>query len=124
MNAQIIITPSGERLVVIPEADYEVLVEAAEDAADAAAVRAFRHKLAMGAEELVPAAVADRILDGANRICVWREHRGLSLTDLAATASIAPEILAAIEEDRRGVDLVTLRALAAALNLTLDDLAG
>lgn len=124
MNAQIITTASGERLVVISETDYQALLDSAEDAADAAAVKTFRHRLAIGVEELVPAAVVDRILAGESRIRVWREHRGIASAELAEAAAIAPEALAAIEDGRQETSLPILRRIAAELELTLDDLAG
>ena len=89
MDAQTIVTPAGERLVVLLEADYRKLIDAAEDTADIAAIETFRRKLAAGDEELVPAKVADRILADENRIRVWREHRGLTATTLAEKAGIA-----------------------------------
>ena len=89
MDAQTIVTPAGERLVVLLEADYRKLIEAAEDTVDIAAIETFRRKLAAGDEELVPAKVADRILADENRIRVWREHRGLTATTLAEKAGIA-----------------------------------
>ena len=48
MNKQIITSPSGERLVVMPEADYITLVGAANDSADLAAVQAFQDRLDKG----------------------------------------------------------------------------
>lgn len=124
MSAQTIITPAGERLVVLPEAEFNALVEAAEDAADRAALTAFRDKLAAGEEELVPAAVVDRILNGESRVKVWREHRGLTSSRLAELAGIGQGFLSQIETGKRDGTVGTLRKIAAALNVTLDDLAG
>ncbi len=124
MNAQTIISPTGERLIVLAEADYKRLVEAAEDAADIAAVEIFRRKLAAGEEELVPAEIVDRILNGENRIRVWREHRGLTSDALAGKAGIAQGFLSQIETGRREGTVETLRKIADALSLTIDDLVG
>lgn len=124
MKPQTITTPSGERLVVLPEADFQSLVDAADEAADRLAVQDFRRKLAEGAEELVPAEVVDRILLGENRIRVWRDHRKLSAAVLAERAGIAQSFLSQLETGRREGKLVTLRKIAAALNVTLDELAG
>lgn len=124
MNAQTIVTPSGERLVVLPEAEFDALVAAVEDAGDAAAVAGFRAKLARGEEELVPAAVVDRILAGESRVRVWREHRGLTSTALAEKAGIGQAFLSQIETGKREGTVETLRRIAAALGVTLDDLAG
>ncbi len=124
MNAQTIITPAGERLVLVSEADYRALVEAAEDNADRLAVAEFRRRLSAGEEEMIPVAVVDRLLSGENRVRVWREHRGLTATALAERAGIAQAFLSQIETGRRDGTVETLRKLARALDLTLDDLVG
>lgn len=62
MNAQTIVTPSGERLVILPESEFDALMAAAADAADSAAVALFRSRFQCDEEELVPADVVDRIL--------------------------------------------------------------
>ncbi|MCS0504310.1 helix-turn-helix domain-containing protein [Ancylobacter mangrovi] len=122
MTTQIITTPAGDRLVVLPEADYEALVAAAEDAADIAAVRRFKERLASGEEELVPAAIVDRLVAGENAIRVWREHRGLSASSLAEKAGIAQAFLSQIETGKRDGTVTTLKKIADALSVTVDDL--
>ncbi|MCJ8142175.1 helix-turn-helix domain-containing protein [Ancylobacter sp. A5.8] len=122
MNTQIITTPAGDRLVVLPEADYEALVAAAEDAADIATVRRFKERLASGEEELVPAAIVDRLVAGENAIRVWREHRGLSASSLAEKAGIAQAFLSQIETGKRDGTVATLKKIADALSVTVDDL--
>lgn len=122
MNAQIIVTPAGERLAVLPEADYLALLEAAEDAADRAVVAAFRRDLATGDEELLPAALVDRILAGESPVRVWREHRGMTGEALAAAAGIAQSYVSQIETGRRDGTLDTMVRLAQALGVTVDDL--
>jgi DNA-binding XRE family transcriptional regulator len=124
MDVQTITTPSGERLVVITEANYKRLVEAAEDAADLAEVSKFQRRLAAGEEELVPADVVERLLSGENRIRVWREHRGMSATALAEKANIAQPFLSQLETGKREGTVETLRKIAASLSLTIDDLVG
>ncbi|TDR93747.1 helix-turn-helix domain-containing protein [Enterovirga rhinocerotis] len=124
MNAQTIVTPSGERLVVLAEEDFRKLVEAAEDAEDQAAVSDFQRKLAAGDEELLPDTMVERILAGENRIRIWREHRGLSLTALSGAAGIGQGFLSQIESGQREGSLDTLRKVATVLRVSLDDLAG
>ncbi len=58
MNRQIIRTSSGERLIVLPEAEYDRLIEASEMAADIAAYDAAKAKLDAGTEELLPASTS------------------------------------------------------------------
>lgn len=122
MNAQTIITPAGERLIVLAEADYNQLIEAAEDVADGKAVEDFRRKMASGDEELVPSEIVERILNGANRIRVWREYRGLTSKALAEKAGLAQGFVSQIETGKREGTVETLRKIASALSLTIDDL--
>jgi DNA-binding XRE family transcriptional regulator len=124
MNAQIITTPAGERLVVLPEAKYQALVEAVTDAADVAAVRRFEERLAAGEEELLPAEMVDRILDGENPIRVWRAHRGLTVKALAEQAGIASAYLSQIETGKRDGTVATVKKLADVLGVSIDDLVG
>jgi DNA-binding XRE family transcriptional regulator len=122
MSVQIITSPSGERLVVVPETDYLDLLSRAEDAADTEAVRRFRAALATGEEELLPAAMVDRLLAGDNPLRVWREHRGLTIRALAKEAGIASSYLSQIETGKRAVTVETFGRLAAVLRTTIDDL--
>jgi len=122
MTAQFIMTATGERLVVLPEAEYAALLAIAEDAEDGEIVREFRRKLAAGEEELVPSAVVDRILNGENLVRVWREHRGLTVSALAQMAGIAQPYLSQIETGKREGTLQTMKKIADALKITLDDL--
>lgn len=124
MNVQTIVTSSGERLVVIPEADFNALVGASEDASDRAAVAAFRRDLEAGTEELVPVEIVDRLLAGENRVKVWREHRKMTATALARKAEIGQSFLSQIEGGKRDGTVETLRKIADALGLTIDDLVG
>ena len=117
-------TPSGDDMVVLPESDYRALLEAVEDATDLAAVREFDRKFAAGEEELLPLEMVDRILAGENRVRVWREHRGLSLKALAKAADVTPAYLSQVETGKRDGTVETYRKLAAALSVSLDELAG
>ena len=119
---QVIATPAGERMVVIPLADYRQLCQAAEDLDDLRAYDAAKQRLAAGRDEFIPAAFAERILDGESPVRVWREHRGISVRVLAARAGISAAYLSQIEGGSRNGSLATMKALAAALSLELDDL--
>lgn len=122
MKAQTFTTPSGETMVVLSKADYDALVAAAEDAADGAAIQRFRERLASGDEELLPAAMVDRLLAGENPIRVWREHRGLTVKALAEKAGIAQPFLSQIETGKRDGGIDTVKRIAAELRVSLDDL--
>ena len=115
---QTITTPNGEVLVILPLTEYERLV----DAADVAAADRVRADLAAGRDEMVPAAVVDRLLAGENRIRVWREHRGLSARELARRAGISGAYVSELESGRKNGRVEPLQRLAVALGVDLDDL--
>ena len=109
-------------MVTIPREEYERLLALAEDAEDAAAVARFRARLAAGEEELVPAAVVDRLLGGESPVRVWREHRGLTQSGLGRASGVNRVVVADIEAGRKGGSVRSLKALAAALGVGIDDL--
>jgi ribosome-binding protein aMBF1 (putative translation factor) len=122
MNTQIIITPTGERMVILPEGDFQLLLLAADNAEDAAAVKEFEKRMSAGEEELLPAELANAILDGANPIRAWREYRGMTIKSLAQSAGIAPAYLSQLETGQRDGTIETIKKLASVLNIMLDDL--
>lgn len=123
MRAQFIMTPNGEEMAMLPAADFRAMEAIIEDRADADAVRIFNERLARGEEELIPAEIANRIIDGENKVRVWREHRGMTARDLAGRAGISPAYLSQIEIGDRDGSFETIKKIAAALSITIDDLA-
>lgn len=115
-------SPSGDELVVLPAEDYRQLVEALEMAEDVAAYDEIKRKLAAGEEEFIPAEFVNRMLDGENRVAVWREFRGLSSKQLSEAAGISQAYLSQIEGGKREGSIGTMKRIADALRLGLDDL--
>lgn len=122
MTKQIITTPNGERMIVLSEAEYERLVDRLEDAEDIATIRRFEQKLAAGEEEIIPAEYVYRILDGENPVAVWREYRGLTAKALAEAVGITQAYLSQIETGKRDGTVGTMKKIAEALKVTIDDL--
>ncbi len=79
-------------------------------------------RLASGAEELVPAHVAHRLIDGEAPLRVWREHRGLSQSALARASGVNRVQIVEIEAGRNSGSVRTLRKLADALGVAVDDI--
>ncbi|SEP77207.1 mRNA interferase RelE/StbE [Devosia sp. YR412] len=109
-------------MVTIPREEYDRLVEAAEDLADIAAYHRVKADLAAGREEMIPSEFADRIIDGESPLRVYREYRGLTQTALAAAAKVNRVQIADIEARRKSGSIETVRKLADALRVTIDDL--
>jgi DNA-binding XRE family transcriptional regulator len=122
MKVQTINRDGKPEYVVLPWAEYQALLEAAEDAIDGALLDDFRQKLATGQEETIPATIVDMLLAGANPIKVWREYRGLTQNALANQAGISKAYLCPIETGKREGAIKTLRAIAKALGVTVDEL--
>ena len=110
-------------LVTIPRAEYDRLLAAAEDLADLQVHDRVTALLATGEDELIPAAFANRLLEGESPLRVYRDLRGLTQAALAEKAGVNRVTVAELETGRKQGSLATLRALADALNVTLDDLA-
>lgn len=110
-------------MVTIPRAEYDRLCAAAEDLADLQSFDRARVALAAGEDELIPADHANRLLNGETPLRVYRDLRGLTQAALADRAGVNRVTVAEIETGRKQGSVATLRALAGALGVTLDDLA-
>lgn len=121
-KGQIIVSPSGERMVVLPERDYVDLIERLEDAEDLASAQAVLDRIARGDEELVPSHVVERLIAGDNPVRVWREHRGMTISALAEKAGLSQSYLSQIESGKREGRVGVLQRLAAVLSVDLEDL--
>ncbi|MDR3221681.1 MAG: helix-turn-helix domain-containing protein [Candidatus Accumulibacter sp.] len=72
----------------------------------------------------IPSAVTEALLNGGNPVRAWREHRGLTQETLAAQAGISKAFLCQIETGKRTGAVKTLKSIADALGITLDDVRG
>lgn len=70
----------------------------------------------------IPAAVAHAILDGEHPVKAWRDQRGLTQEVLAEQAGISKAYLCQIETRKRVGALKTLKALAKALAVGVEEL--
>ena len=120
-NVQIIRTASGEELVVLPRADYEALLAAAEDADDdaddVAIYDARKVPLASDAFAALPEAVTTLLLRGNSRLRAIRLWRKLPQTELAEKTGIAQGYLSDLESGRRSGGADVIRTLAECLDV-------
>ncbi|MXP66081.1 XRE family transcriptional regulator [Roseomonas sp. M0104] len=113
--------------VTLRRADYEALLEAAEDVADRAALAAFDRRVATEGLAAVRAdgltlEEASRISDGESPIRVWREHRGMTARALAAAANVNSAYLSEIEGGKKPGSAAALVRLANVLKVEVEDL--
>lgn len=109
-------------MVNIPRAEYDRLLAAAEDLADLRAYDRAKARLDAGEDELIPAEFASRLLAGESALRVYRDLRGLTQQRLADAAIVNRVQIADIEAGRSAGSVDTMRKLAAALGVTIDDL--
>ena len=114
-----IIERKGKSFAVVPLRDYQRLMQDARMLEDVRAYDAAKGRN----EETFPSELVDRLLAGESPIRVFREHRGKTQQQLAAAAKVSRPYLAELESGRKKGSVATLRAVAKALGLTLDDIA-
>ena len=122
MSVQIIEKDGRPEWAVLPYDEYERLLAAMEMLQDIQAYDEARQALAAGEEELIPAEIADRLIDGANPIRVWRGYRGLTQAELAERAQISAAYLSQLEAGKRAGTTEVLGRVASGLQVTVDDL--
>ena len=111
---------NGKReYAVVPMELFAQLMRAAESLDDVALFDAVK---AADDGFRVPGAVAHAILDGVHPVKAWRDYRGFTQDALAEKAGISKAYLSQIETGKRIGVAKTLKALAAALGVTLNDL--
>lgn len=100
--------------VTISRAEYDALTERLEDLDDIVAA------LKAAGGQPMPLEWARRIMEGESPVRVWREFRGLSLRALAAKAGVSPGYLSEIELGKKPGSVEAYKALAEALDASVD----
>ena len=121
MNAEVL-TIKGEKFAIIPLAVYEKLIEMIEDAQDVADAKAIEERIARGEGEYMPASVVNAILDGESPVKVYREYRKKTQAELAAEAGLSVDMIKKIESGKSDGSLKSLKAIAKALKVDLEDI--
>jgi len=120
MSHTLFTTPGGERMVIIPEAEYLELISRHED--DDAIYEAAVDRLNRGEDETLPFSEAMRIAQGESPIKVWRQRRKMSSADLAQAAGLSSAYVRQLQSGARQGTMSSLQQIAKALRVSLDDL--
>lgn len=124
ITPQIIRTPGGEELVVLPRAEYEALLERsdheAEDADDVAIYDARKAELAAGGGVVLPPEVSAAILRGESRLKAIRNWRDKTQLYLNFKTGIGQGYLSDLESGRRTGTPETIAKLATALDVPVE----
>jgi DNA-binding XRE family transcriptional regulator len=119
---QFIRTEAGEEFVVLSRRDYDAMRARLgdEDAEDRMTARIVKEAKASGGVA-APLSVWDEVEAASSPIGPLRKWRKLTQEELAAKAGISQGYLSELETGRKAGDLATLRRVAAALGVGLDD---
>ena len=112
---QIITSPSGEELVVVPRRDYEDLV-------DASIARKVDVALASGREELLTAEETAALVAAPAPLAFWRKKRGKTQTQLADLIGVSQNFLSDLERGKATGDVTLYAKLARCLDVSIEDL--
>lgn len=110
------------KTVTIPQEEYDRLVLMAEDLEDIQTLQAYRSDPDNKQEEAVPADFVKRMLDGEALLKLWREHRVFSINKLAQLSDVNRVQIGEIEKGTKTGSIHTLKKLADALGIMVDDL--
>ncbi|MBN9505914.1 MAG: helix-turn-helix transcriptional regulator [Altererythrobacter sp.] len=108
--------------VTIDRAEYDRLIEAAAELEDLRAYDRAIARLEAGEDDLIPAEYVARILAGEHPLRIYRELRSYTQQQLADASGVNRVQIADIEGRRKNGSIETMKRLAAALNLAIDDL--
>jgi DNA-binding XRE family transcriptional regulator len=124
-NIQIIETPKGEKMAVIPLSEYTRLRHLAEseDARDVRDADTIMAGVRSGKTALIPHAVVKAIaVGGIHPIRAFREHKGWTAEALAKKAKLTRTTITQIETRQRTGTVAAYTAIAKALGMNVDPL--
>lgn len=110
-----------QKIAMLPIAEYEELIAAAEDCADGSAAAKAEARRELG-EEYIPGHIVDRLVAGENPLRVWRTYRGLSLEELGEKVGRQSSFLSKLERGANEGGVRLWAALARALDVSLEDI--
>lgn len=123
-NVQII-TGKGQKMAVLPLAEYQRMLAIIEDKQDARDLRDAKEIMARvkaGKEQLIPGEVVGAIVEGVHPVRAWRAYHGMTAEKLAEKAGLSRAYLTQIEGRKRKGSINILRALAKALRTDVGNL--
>jgi DNA-binding XRE family transcriptional regulator len=118
MKHTIVITPSGEELVLLARADFDAMRERIDAAAHTATMAA----VARGEQDMLTTEETVAALDAPTPLAFWRVKRGLTQKALSQTVGVSQSYIADLEAGRRKGHAALIKRIAKALRLRMEDL--
>ena len=120
-DPQIIKTPAGDELVVLPRSDYDALIhalaEAEEELADIATAERAHAEMAANPVPNLPAEVCAHMLKGNNRLSSIMLWRSLDAKQLADRTGISESELKRVASREQAMQSADVPAVARALDV-------
>src|SRR6516165_5962298 len=93
--------PNGDDIVILPAADYERLIEAAEDLRDSEIAERSRREIENGEVELLTEEEVRECLAAKSPLAFWRKKRGMTQGALAEATGLSQAFLSEIEAGQK-----------------------
>jgi len=118
MKHTLIVTPSGEEMVLIAKADFDQI----EDLLDVAAFDAAKAESAAANRDVLTLEEVKAALAAPSPLAFWRAKRQMKQKDLAAAAGVSQSYVADLEAGRRKGDASVIKRLSQALRVRMEEL--
>jgi DNA-binding XRE family transcriptional regulator len=115
-------SPKGDEIVILSRDEYDRLIAAGEDATDARTARRVIDDVASGAETVLSESELEELLEAKTPLAFWRKRRGMTQASLAKATGLAQGFLSEIESGQKPGTPATLKKIAEALGIKIDDL--
>ncbi len=109
-------------MIQISKQEYDRLIAAAELLDDIQTYDAAKTAVEHSNGEAIPHDFMKTLVNADSPLRAWREYRGLSQYQLADRADVNRVQIIDIEKGKSNGSIATMKKLAAALNVTLDDI--
>ena len=121
MNIETIIH-DGKKMAILPVSQLQRLIKDSEMLSDVRLYDAAKTDLKLKHDEIIPFELIERRVSGENAVKIWREYREITQEKLAKISGVSRAMIAAIESQHKKGSAVTLKKLAMALDISLEQL--
>ena len=119
MEAQVL-QLNGMKYAVLPYEVYARMIEILEDARDIADAKEIAARIERGEGEYFPSEVVNAILNGDNKIKVFREYRGMTQETLAEKINKSVAMIRKLESGLSDGSISTIKAISDALKVDVE----
>ena len=119
MEAQVL-QLNGMKYAVLPYESYAKMIEILEDARDIADAKEIAARIERGEGEYFPSEVVNAILDGENKIKIFREYRGITQEALAEKINKSVVMIRKLENRSSDGSISTIKAISNALKVDVE----